>query len=152
MYMTLSQLVKKANATVRTVRYYEEKGLLEPAMTSSGGQKRYGPETLLNLQRIKLLKEAGMSLDEIGQTLQNLSQKPTAAKGRQQASMQVLIHARNKIVKRMQQLDNLKKLLDVVLKHEDDCKACGASDCFGCSILDTWVQFGFDSSSEHDKV
>lgn len=143
--MTIGQLARRAKVTIRTIRYYEEKGILKPATTTAGGQNLYDAAALLTFRRTKLLQEAGMSLEEIGKTLQSLSQYPTAAKARQQAHAKLLNHARQKILERMQQLQNLKTALDTALEQKAKCEACGASDCHGCSVLDTWIRFAFES-------
>lgn len=146
--MTIGSLAKKAKVTTRTIRYYEERGLIKSIITTPPGKKLYDINSLLNLQRIKLLKETGMTLDEITKTLHDLSQKPTSGKLRQHAHMHVLTNARGKILKKINQLEDLKSKLDMVLKHENDCKPCNAPDCSGCSILDEWVRFGFNTQSD----
>jgi MerR family mercuric resistance operon transcriptional regulator len=46
------------------VRYYERKGLLSPD-TRQSGQRRYRTETLRRLVFIRMLQDAGLTLDEI---------------------------------------------------------------------------------------
>lgn len=50
----------------RTLRYYEELGLVEPAEHSPGGCRRYGSSELARVRRIKELREVmGFDLEEI---------------------------------------------------------------------------------------
>jgi DNA-binding transcriptional MerR regulator len=50
----------------RTLRYYEELGLLAPAGHSPGGTRRYGEIQLARVRRIRELQELlGLNLDEI---------------------------------------------------------------------------------------
>jgi len=55
-----------AGVSERTLRYYEELGLVTPAGHSPGGSRRYGPEQVARVQRIRELQELlGLDLDEI---------------------------------------------------------------------------------------
>jgi len=50
----------------RTLRYYEEIGLLVPAAYSQGGCREYGDEQISRVRRIRELQELmGLNLDEI---------------------------------------------------------------------------------------
>ena len=58
--------------TTRTLRYYEELGLLEPAARSDGDYRLYDADDLERLRFIKGLRDdAGFSLAEIGQLLED---------------------------------------------------------------------------------
>ena len=58
--------------TTRTIRYYEELGLLEPVVRSGGDYRQYDPEDIERLRFIKGLRDdAGFSLAEIGQLLED---------------------------------------------------------------------------------
>lgn len=57
-----------AGISTRTLRYYEEAGLLVPARTANG-YRRYAPADLDRLQEILLLRHMGMSVAEIPSTL-----------------------------------------------------------------------------------
>src|SRR6476469_9560162 len=58
--------------TTRTLRYYEELGLLKPAARSDGDYRLYDEDDLERLRFIKGLRDdAGFSLAEIGQLLED---------------------------------------------------------------------------------
>src|SRR6185503_9362045 len=58
--------------TSRTLRYYEELGLLKPAARSEGDYRLYDEDDLERLRFIKGLRDdAGFSLAEIGQLLED---------------------------------------------------------------------------------
>ena len=58
--------------TTRTLRYYEELGLLKPAARSEGDDRLYDEDDLERLRFIKGLRDdAGFSLAEIGQLLED---------------------------------------------------------------------------------
>ncbi|WP_077320551.1 MerR family transcriptional regulator [Virgibacillus proomii] len=62
---TIGELSKKTGVTIRTLDYYDEIGLLNPASTTKGGHRLYGEAELLRLEQILSLKFLGFSLDKI---------------------------------------------------------------------------------------
>jgi len=62
---TISEFGKKARVSVRTLRFYEEIGLLVPVRKNSSGHRLYGLAELAKLQQIQSLKFLGYSLREI---------------------------------------------------------------------------------------
>ena len=64
--------------TARSIRYYEEVGLLEPAARSEGAYRLYDPDDVARLQFIKGLRDdAGFSLAEIRQLLEDETARAT---------------------------------------------------------------------------
>ncbi|WP_313801323.1 MerR family transcriptional regulator [Cytobacillus sp.] len=51
--------------TVRTLRYYDEIGLIRPASKTEGGHRLYTNEEIKKLQQVQFLKKVGFTLDEI---------------------------------------------------------------------------------------
>lgn len=69
MDLTSGDLARATGQTVRTIRFYEEQGLLRPASVSDGGHRRYDGEALERLRLILDLRELGLSLQDIGALL-----------------------------------------------------------------------------------
>lgn len=66
----ISDAAAQAGVSPRTLRYYEELGLLTPSIYTSGGERRYTEQDLVLLRRILELREAvGMTLEEIKEFL-----------------------------------------------------------------------------------
>ncbi len=63
--MRIGELAEQAGVTQRTIRYYEDIGLLPAAEREGHGHHYYTNETLLRLQKIDQLKKLGLSLEEI---------------------------------------------------------------------------------------
>jgi len=61
----IGALAKELGITTRTIRYYEEVGLMGPSKRSRGGARNYNPDDLLRLKFILKLKELGISLKEM---------------------------------------------------------------------------------------
>jgi MerR family transcriptional regulator, thiopeptide resistance regulator len=62
---SIQQVARHSGVTARTLRFYDEIGLLRPARTGANGYRYYEQEQLLRLQQILLLRELGMDLAEI---------------------------------------------------------------------------------------
>jgi len=62
---TSGEFAKKANLTIRTIRYYDNKGLLKPSFKDENGKRYYTNDDFTKLQQILLFKYLGMSLDDI---------------------------------------------------------------------------------------
>ncbi len=60
----IGDVARRTGVTERTLRYYEELGLLAPAR-DGGGRRRYDGDTLDRLYRVRLLRELGTPLAEI---------------------------------------------------------------------------------------
>ena len=64
-YMTVGEVAKKMETTVRTLQYYDKEGLLSPSAESEGGRRLYTDKDLVTLHQILSLKSLGFSLDDI---------------------------------------------------------------------------------------
>ena len=64
-YYTSGEFARKANVTIRTLRFYDKQGILKPNKISSSGYRLYTDEDFGRLQKILSLKYLGFSLEEI---------------------------------------------------------------------------------------
>ena len=62
---TTGDLAKICDVSVRTVQYYDSKGLLKPSELTEGGRRLYSDDDKKKLQLICMLKSRGLSLDSI---------------------------------------------------------------------------------------
>ena len=65
MEYTVQKLGKLAGISTRTLRYYDEIGILKPARINSSGYRIYGQEEVDRLQQILFYRELGVSLESI---------------------------------------------------------------------------------------
>ncbi len=61
------EFAKRANVSVRTIRYYDDKGLLKPTDVRESGYRYYTDTDFIRLQRIIVLKRLGFSLEDIAE-------------------------------------------------------------------------------------
>ncbi len=64
-YYTSGEFARKANVTIRTIRFYDKQGILKPSKVSDAGYRLYTDEDFGRLQKILSLKYLGFSLEEI---------------------------------------------------------------------------------------
>jgi DNA-binding transcriptional MerR regulator len=70
LFFTIEQVSARTGLTKRTLRYYEEVGLLPPTGRTEGNYRRYNEEDIQRLERIKKLRDLlGFSLADIRELL-----------------------------------------------------------------------------------
>ncbi len=62
---TAGEIARIAGVSLRTIRYYDTKGLLPPVSHSESGYRCYDKSSIILLQRILMLKYLGFSLEQI---------------------------------------------------------------------------------------
>jgi DNA-binding transcriptional MerR regulator/DNA-directed RNA polymerase subunit RPC12/RpoP len=70
---TTGEMAKLCNVSVRTVQFYDIKGLLLPSELTEGGRRLYNNDDLTKLRLICTLKAIGLSLDSIKGILESES-------------------------------------------------------------------------------
>jgi DNA-binding transcriptional MerR regulator len=68
-YWKIGDLAKLTGLTVRTLRFYDQIGLLSPSGQTESGHRLYSESNLSRLHQILSLKELGLSLEEIKSVL-----------------------------------------------------------------------------------
>lgn len=66
---TAGEIARIAGVSLRTIRFYDSKGLLKPVSHSEAGYRYYNQKSVEILQRILMLKYLGFSLQKIQQIL-----------------------------------------------------------------------------------
>ncbi len=70
--LRIQEVAAEVGLTTRSIRYYEEIGLLEPAARSDGDYRLFDASDLERLRFIKSLRDdAGFSLAQVGQMLED---------------------------------------------------------------------------------
>ncbi|WP_373896225.1 MerR family DNA-binding transcriptional regulator [Virgibacillus sp. CBA3643] len=101
----ISELAKQFGITTRTIRYYEEIGLLQPDR-SEGGQRIFSKKELVRLRLISRGKKYGFSLTEIREMIQLFDHDPS---GMSQLK-KTMDYGRGKIEEVTTQINDLKLL------------------------------------------
>ena len=78
MAWSIAEVARMSGLTSRTLRHYDEIGLLPPAHVAANGYRHYEREQLLRLQQILVLRELGVGLPEIGRILDEQTDRVAA--------------------------------------------------------------------------
>ena len=166
-YMTVGEVAKKMDVTVRTLQHYDKEGLLSPSAISEGGRRLYTDKDIVKLHQILSLKHLGFSLDDIKNRLipldtpneiaAVLEQQATAVQRKIDSLSESLreLEALRAEVLQMQSVD-FKKYADIIvnlqmkndyywlIKHFDDQTLDHIRNHFdkdsGKAFMDTFVQ------------
>ncbi|MFB7413908.1 MerR family transcriptional regulator [Streptomyces sp. NPDC056121] len=66
---SIGELAERAGVTVKTVRFYSDRGLLPEGPRSTGGHRRYGPEALDRLRVIRSLRALDLPVPDVRRVL-----------------------------------------------------------------------------------
>jgi DNA-binding transcriptional MerR regulator len=108
--VSIGQLAKDAGVSSRTIRYYEELGILPAPRRSPGGTRKYPREYQGYIERALELKDLGFRLEEI-KPLARLALGRSVSAGQRDSAAR-LVDAR--IDELARQVDMLRKLRDSV--------------------------------------
>jgi MerR family Zn(II)-responsive transcriptional regulator of zntA len=117
------ELARLTGKTERTIRYYEELGLLTPAERTQGGFRLFEPAQANRIQEITRLQEAGFSLDRIAQIVKIWKQSPRGVEAARDLR-EILELGIAEAAKRIQEMIELKKEIEESLKYLDECGRC----------------------------
>ncbi|MED0958272.1 MerR family transcriptional regulator [Bacillus paramycoides] len=110
--LTIGQLAKYANITVRTLRYYDKISLLTPSGYREGGHRLYNLDDLKRLQQIQSLKFLGLSLKEIDDLLQKQSIKKEYLERSILFKKNELLAEQEEIRRTIEKLDHMNKIIN----------------------------------------
>ena len=69
MAWSIAEVARMSKVTARTLRHYDDVGLVKPAYVGSNGHRYYREPELLQLQQVLLLRELGLGLGAIAEVL-----------------------------------------------------------------------------------
>ncbi|CUA80185.1 MerR family transcriptional regulator [Anoxybacillus suryakundensis] len=113
-YYTISQLAEQFDISTRTIRYYEERGLISPIRTESG-QRLYTKKDRAVLKLILRGKRFGFSLEEIHEMISLFDNDRT---GRKQLK-KTIVYGEQKlkeVTERIEDLMQLKQEMESILE------------------------------------
>lgn len=76
--MLIGEVAERSGVSARMLRHYDRLGLVSPTGRSMGGYRQYSEDDLHRLFQVEGLRLLGLSLQEIGETLQDLSFDPSS--------------------------------------------------------------------------
>jgi len=123
--LAISDVARVFGLRTSAIRYYEQIGILPPAMRKNG-QRRYDNNVLFRLAVVQRARETGFTLEEIRELFFGFPPGTPPPKRWRQLSERKIAELRN----RMKRL----KLMETLLKRVENCR-CNALDECGDKIL-----------------
>jgi MerR family copper efflux transcriptional regulator len=131
----VGQLAHKVGKTVRTIHFYEELGLVQPAERSKGGFRLYNQDALTRIHWIDRLQQLGFSLTEIRDFLGTL----TASKSGPHAMEKLRHFYTEKLAETIATIEKYRTLETELQESLDYMMVCGCceestprSACLSC--------------------
>ncbi|WP_150307643.1 MerR family transcriptional regulator [Planctomonas psychrotolerans] len=78
MEWSIQEVVRASGVTSRALRHYDDVGLLKPKRIGANGYRFYDADALVRLQRIRILRQLGLGLPEIGRVMTGETDNGTA--------------------------------------------------------------------------
>ncbi len=121
---TTGDMARLTGNTLRTVRFYEEAGVLRPARRTEGGHRLFDDRELERLSLVSDMREAGMSLEDVRSLLEL---KERAGTGGEAAKMATVALG--------DLLASLRTKLEVLARLSNDIErtVAQAAACAGCA-------------------
>jgi len=126
--LQINEVARRASVSIRTIRFYEEKGLLQPSSFTSGGIRLYTARDINRLIFIRRLVTLGMTLEDIrlclGQITDDLHREE---RGRR--TIELLRMQKEKLNEESRKIDQLKKDIEESEEKITRCLGCKAEVC-----------------------
>ncbi|MDP4105873.1 MAG: MerR family transcriptional regulator [Bacillota bacterium] len=145
MEFTVQSLGKLAGVSTRTLRYYDEIGILKPARINSSGYRIYGQREVDRLQQILFYRELGVSLEDIKKIITDPTFDGASA----------LKEHREKLLERRAQLDLLIANVEKTIEHSEGRISMSNKEKFEGfkkkMIEDNEEKYGKEASEKYGK-
>jgi len=133
--MQIGDLATRAGVTTRTIRYYEEKGIIEPEERTEGGFRLYSENQLLRLVIIQGLKALGFDLERISEFF-NLRHNAETGSDLAQAMIDLLGGQQDEIDRKIAHYMEMKERNARAIEVLKGCLCCSIKvferDCHNC--------------------
>lgn len=137
-FLTTGDMARLTGSTLRTIRFYEEEGLIRPETRSEGGHRVFMRLELQKLQLILDLREAGASLQDI-KDLFALKSTCTSPENASERMSKILAGRIEDLQKKINTLHKLRAELADSVKVIQECGSCEAPQfplpCKKCEML-----------------
>lgn len=113
--MTIAAVSSQYGLTPDTLRYYERMGLIPPVPRTAGGIRDYGEDDCRWIEFIKCMRLAGLPVEVLADYVRLCRQGDDTLSQRRQ----LLKHQRESLVKRLAEMQDTLKRLDLKIEHYD---------------------------------
>jgi MerR family copper efflux transcriptional regulator len=121
--LKVGDLARRTGKTVRTIRYYEELGLLHPVSHTKGGFRLFAPDAIGKIELIGKFHALGFSLEEIAAIVSAYRCSPSGDEAANRLKP-LLRQSLQTIEQKMALLDRFRREVVGALQFVDDCFRC----------------------------
>ena len=112
---TTGELAKKCNVSVRTIQYYDERGILVPTDLTEGGRRLFSEKDVATLETICFLRDLDISIKDIAEILESDESKKV---------IELLLDEQEKniqddVKRRTEQLEKIKNIRSFLTSFKD---------------------------------
>ncbi len=136
--LTTGDMARLSNSTLRTVRFYEQEGLIEPAPRSDGAHRYFAASQLRKLQLALDLREAGLSIQDIKDlfALKKDATSPEEASRRLSGVLETQIAEMQRKIATLRRLrEELVSAVSVISECRDCTVGTFPDPCCDCEVL-----------------
>ena len=121
--LKIGEFARRASVSLRTLRYYEELGLISPSARTKGGFRFYRCEDLDRLRLIRDLQELGLTLEHIRDIL-NAPDPRTSRHGFLDHVRKALVEQQRLVDEQISALESQRARLALGLDKLTECRSC----------------------------
>lgn len=148
----VAELARRAGITTRTLRHYDQIGLLAPSRVTAAGVRHYDADAVARLQRILLLRDVGMPLAKIAELLEHEDEAEEVAA--LEEHIKVLESQRAALAVRIKAVQHLLEARRHGREPDPDVLLEGFNDRYEAEVVRRWGRDAYEAGNRwwHDKT
>jgi len=123
----ISEVARQAGVSLRTIRFYQQKGLIVPSLRTSSGMRLYAQSDVNRVKFIRRLKNTGMNLEQIKAVLSPDNGDDRKAKVEQ--TLKVLKLEAENARQRTAELKRQSQEREEIISLVEKCLECDMGSC-----------------------
>jgi len=139
--LTIGQLAERTGVTVSAIRFYEDKGLVQPSR-NAGGQRRFKRADVRRISFILIAQQLGLTIREIGDALTALPDRRTP---NQSDWARISSGLKDRLDQQIEALTRMRGRLD-------SCIGCGCLSLKACQLYNPRDRLGRLGAGPHFGV
>ncbi len=139
--LKIGDFARLADTNLRTLRYYEEVGLLVPAARSKGGFRYYRPTDVNRLRTVNVLQDLGLTLEEIRELISTRAREGESSRDEFFRRVRKALQSQRELFEhRIDELQGRRDRIDAALVKLNECASCEVTPspennyCEPCSL------------------
>ena len=120
--MRIGEAARRSGMTAKTIRFYEEAGLVAPAPRAGNGYREFGEDDVRRLRFIHRARDLGFGVEEVGRLLSLWSDRDRASADVKRLALEHVARVEAKMAE-------LRSVRDAILHLAERCHGDGRPEC-----------------------